>query len=239
MDDLHGLVVLAKLRILSVVLIVVVDALESRVVDHDLGALGFGPARGAAINDHSQSKWTSGPPRMASVAANTRFSWLGDKLQEVETGAVGSKAQRGTAKRDLMRAVFDEIKRKGGGQTTNIFEFLRLILPEEDKARQYHLKEAMLIELYIKVLGAGAELTRKLEKWRTPGASGGGALRGDMADAVSHQLKERCPHSKGLSVLDVANLLDQLSAAQSGDKADRQKARESVIARAITNVRGC
>lgn len=163
------------------------------------------------------------------VAARIKFSWLCDRLQAIEGATRGARVQRDDPKLDKLRALFDEVKREGGGQRTDVYAFIRLILPEEDKARQYGMKEVTLGELYARVLQADAETNRRIKEWKAPGKGHHDMLRGDMADVLSTALQGRCPHSAGLSVLAVNELLDELSKAHSADKDSRVKVLSAAV----------
>jgi len=139
------------------------------------------------------------------------FGWLCERLDAVARADAGSRWRRSSAKREHLLALFADVRRAGGGASANTYDFVRLLLPEEDRARHYGLREAALCECYVKALQASDSLACALRAWKQPGAVDTGALRGDMADALSHALKERCSHSSRLSVLQVNQLLDDLS----------------------------
>jgi DNA ligase-4 len=150
----------------------------------------------------------------SDAAKQYPFQRLCQFLQAVEdlTGATGAKSKRGDDKAQRMRELFDDVAKQAKGRRESLFPFLRLIIPHEDKTRMYQMKEAELNALYVRAIAADKATEQKIVNWKQPGKSTG-SLRGDMADVISHNLRERSKASAVLSVWDINAWLDKLSEA--------------------------
>jgi len=171
------------------------------------------------------------------VSALYKFSRLCDWLRRIEdlssqtaplSGGGGHAArgrQQRVSKQETVRALFREIREvgaKAGAPHADLHDFLRLLIPEEDKARAYKLQDKVFTELYITALQCGESTKQAMREWhaRPQHAAAGGTvpLRGDIADVFSRLLQERHAHSAGLSVRELNARLDAFSAARVGAK---------------------
>ena len=136
------------------------------------------------------------------------------------------QGQHGPASRnphDIRRSIIEGFIAKWRSQVGNdIFPAFRLILPEKDRERaMYGLKEKTIGKLLIRVMkiNKDSEDGVNLLNWKQPGQSGISRMAGDFASRCHEVISKRPIRSRvgDMSISEVNDLLDKLSAAQKED----------------------
>eukprot|EP00967_Tisochrysis_lutea_P152842 scaffold300386_cov30-Tisochrysis_lutea.AAC.1 len=133
---------------------------------------------------------------------------------------------RTTLSREVRLRLLDQLWRRYGRESQPMFPLMRLMLPHFDKRKNYDMKEKLLAQLYISMLGLMGDSAdaRELIEYRKPSSTGGHeSTGGDFPDRAYSVLNARCPSStelaqRRLSIADVNNLLDKLANTSSREE---------------------
>ncbi len=139
----------------------------------------------------------------------------------------GPHGQSNRNPHDIRRGLIEQFISKWRLEVGNdIFPAFRLILPEKDRERpMYGLKEKTIAKLLIKVMkiNKDSEDGFNLLNWKQPGQSATSCMAGDFAGRCHEVIAKRPILIKAgdMSIGEVNNLLDELSAAQKEDAQQR------------------
>ncbi|KAL8706879.1 MAG: hypothetical protein Q9201_000148 [Fulgogasparrea decipioides] len=128
---------------------------------------------------------------------------------------------------DIRRSIIEQFISKWRSEVGNdIFPAFRLILPEKDRERaMYGLKEKTIGKLLIRVMkiNKDSEDGYNLLNWKQPGQSVTSRMAGDFAGRCHEVIAKRPIRTQvgNMSIAEVNDLLDKLSAAQKEDAQQR------------------